>query len=514
MNIKNIIHRYKTAILRICSFLLIGTSGFAAKPLWLFTPQTATEITILKGSTAQVVYTVQNQSLQAKTLFIKPIAGISQSTPCVLPAKGSCTLTLNIIGSSLSGDVIGGPILCQQGNDLQCYQPGSGNALRIHLTEPPPIPQFTITPSASANGVISPATPQVVNIGSNLTFNATPNAGFGVVQWLLDGNVVQSGGTSYQLSNIQANHTVQVVFGQAVLSPLTQNLLLSLNSSLPGAPASDPPLVGNARVIRIVNTGSLPATNINIAPGTFPSGTSITADTCTGVTLNPGANCDVTITPGANASLDAGNNACTTVASTSPIASPVTVTSDSATSVNVNVLVLGYGCLYQGGLVFSIDDTTPTTGSVAGKIAALADEQESPGDFLFQWSTVHNVTGATSITDGLTNTLALTTPAGQYPAAQACSNQAGNWYLPSICELGGRYVGSGSDAGCGTSNPNLYNTLSQAGYSSFDTVVGYASSTEQNITDAWDQFFGGSGSQNYYDKFANARVRCIRLITN
>ena len=100
MNIKNIIHRYKTAILRICSFLLIGTSGFAAKPLWLFTPQTATEITILKGSTAQVVYTVQNQSLQAKTLFIKPIAGISQSTPCVLPAKGSCTLTLNIIGSS------------------------------------------------------------------------------------------------------------------------------------------------------------------------------------------------------------------------------------------------------------------------------------------------------------------------------------------------------------------------------------------------------------------------------
>ncbi|WP_058533989.1 InlB B-repeat-containing protein [Legionella saoudiensis] len=514
MNIKKTILKYKNALLAMLLFGLIGTHAYASKPLWIFTPNTATEITVVKGNSAQVVYTVQNQSLQAKSLIIKPITGINQSAPCKLPAKGSCTLTLNIIGSGLTGDVIGGPILCQEGNDLQCYQPSSNHALRVHLAEQPPIPQFTITPSASPNGVISPAAPQVVNIGSNLTFTATPAAGFAVVQWLLDGNVVQTGGTSYQLSNIQANHTIAVIFGKAILSPLTQNLLLSINSSLPGAPVSDPALVGNARIIRIQNTGSLPASNLSISSGTLPNGTSITAETCTGTTLNPGATCDITLTPGANASLDAGNNACTTVGSTAPIPTTITVGADNASSININVLVLGYGCLYQGGLIFSIDDITPNTGSIAGKIAALADEEQSPGVSTFPWSTVHGVTGATSFTDGLSNTMNLITPPGQYPAAQACSNQAGNWYLPSICELGGRYVGSGSDPGCGTTNANLYNTLSQQGYSVFDTVIGYASSTEQSANEAWYQFFPAVGSQNYYDKFSNAHVRCIRLITN
>ncbi|CAM2771382.1 hypothetical protein LEAN103870_02215 [Legionella anisa] len=182
----------------------------AAKPLWTFVPQTLTDITVAKGASAQVIYTVHNQSSRPKTLVMKPIAGVSQGTPCQLPGKGVCTLILNVNGSGLQGNVVGGPVLCQQGNDLQCYQPNSANILRIHLAQQPPVQQFTVTPSAGANGAISPAIPQVVNAGSSLTFRATPNAGFGVNQWLLDGNVVQNGGTSYQLNNIQANHTVQV----------------------------------------------------------------------------------------------------------------------------------------------------------------------------------------------------------------------------------------------------------------------------------------------------------------
>ena len=55
---------------------------------------------------------------------------------------------------------------------------------------------FTITPSAGANGTISPSTAQTVNYGSSLTFTATPNTGYVVNSWLLDGTVAQTGGTT------------------------------------------------------------------------------------------------------------------------------------------------------------------------------------------------------------------------------------------------------------------------------------------------------------------------------
>jgi hypothetical protein len=38
------------------------------------------------------------------------------------------------------------------------------------------------------------------------------------------------------------------------------------------------------------------------------------------------------------------------------------------------VLVLTYGCQYQGGFVYSVDDTTPDTASVGGKVASLVDQ--------------------------------------------------------------------------------------------------------------------------------------------
>ncbi|MCC5793026.1 MAG: DUF1566 domain-containing protein [Legionellaceae bacterium] len=500
-------HFFRNIILTAFFSCLMLTSVQAAKPLWTFVPQTATDITVAKGDSAQVIYTVQNQSSRAKTLVMKPIVGVSQGTACQLPAKGSCALTLNVNGAALQGDVMGGPVLCQQGNDLQCYQPSSANILRIRLTQPPPVQQFTVTPSAGANGSISPATAQVVNAGSSLTFTATPNTGFGVNQWLLDGNVVQNGGTSFQLNNIQANHTVEVTFNQTTLSPLTQNLALSINS-----PVADPALAGNARIIRIENTGSIPANNVQMSTSGFPSGTSITNNTCTG-TLNAGATCDITITPGGTASPDNGANACTAAPGTEPEPTIVTVSADNAPSTNVNVLVLGYGCIYQGGFLFSVDDATPNTQSIGGKVAALTDEP-SP---LYQWSTIFDDTTADSITDGLSNTNALASPAGQYPAAQACLNKSDQgftgWFMPAICELG-RFVGVGLDAGCGTTNPNLYTTLHTNSLGGF-AGGGYWSSTEFSgnpTVNAWSQNFL-SGGQGGVDKSFDLRVVCVRAFT-
>jgi len=72
--------------------------------------------------------------------------------------------------------------------------------------------QFTVTGSAGANGTIAPNGAITVNGGSNQLFTATANPGYMVDTWYLDGNSVQSGGGTYTLVNITANHTVLVTF--------------------------------------------------------------------------------------------------------------------------------------------------------------------------------------------------------------------------------------------------------------------------------------------------------------
>ncbi|MBA2657446.1 MAG: DUF1566 domain-containing protein [Tatlockia sp.] len=290
--------------------------------------------------------------------------------------------------------------------------------------------------------------------------------------------------------------------GLATLSALTQNLALSIR-----APGADPALLGIARIIRITNTGSSQANNLRVNATGLPAGTAITSNTCIG-TLNAGGTCDITITPGSIASSDAGSNPCTTPPGTLPLPAIVTVSADNAPSTNINVLILGYGCIYQNGFLFAVDDATAITSSIGGKIAALANE---PGTYL--WATVGNDTAADSIIDGFANTNALATPMGQYPAAQACLTK--NWYLPAICELG-RYVGLGVDPGCGATNPNLYTTLHNNNLGGFANA-NYWSSTESNFLpsfSAWSQLFtSGVMINNSSKTFAPLAVRCIRTLT-
>jgi hypothetical protein len=79
------------------------------------------------------------------------------------------------------------------------------------------IKTFTITASAGTNGSVAP-TSVAVNYGSSQDFNAAPSTGYEVDKWTVDGNDVQTGGTTYTLSNITANHTVAVTFSQITLS--------------------------------------------------------------------------------------------------------------------------------------------------------------------------------------------------------------------------------------------------------------------------------------------------------
>ncbi|QIN33540.1 InlB B-repeat-containing protein [Legionella longbeachae] len=213
--------KWQGIILRffLCAAVLIMNSiSQAGTPMWTFTPNPAfpPNVSLTQSGYAYVQYTVTNQSKKTKTLIMNSIPGVTQMTtpgncsnPFTLAYQQSCALTLFVEARHLVGNIKGGPAVCDQGSSLQCYQPG--NPLDITVRNA----RFVITPSAGANGIISPAKPQIAVANSNLLFTATPNSGYQVYQWYVDGNPAQWGGLNFSLNTITANHTIEVTFNQA-----------------------------------------------------------------------------------------------------------------------------------------------------------------------------------------------------------------------------------------------------------------------------------------------------------
>jgi ABC-type transporter MlaC component len=73
------------------------------------------------------------------------------------------------------------------------------------------IDTYTITASAGANGSIDPAGSVVVNEGDNVTFTITPATGYHVLDVLVDSATVGPV-TSYEFTNVTANHTIEASF--------------------------------------------------------------------------------------------------------------------------------------------------------------------------------------------------------------------------------------------------------------------------------------------------------------
>jgi len=86
------------------------------------------------------------------------------------------------------------------------------------------LPTYTITPAAGNNGAIDPDTAQQVTAGDNLTFTATPDAGYTVDTWQVDGQPVQTGGITFTLTAISADHQVTVTF-KALTFTITPSVL-------------------------------------------------------------------------------------------------------------------------------------------------------------------------------------------------------------------------------------------------------------------------------------------------
>lgn len=75
------------------------------------------------------------------------------------------------------------------------------------------INQYVVSVGTLSNGSLSPSSPQTVTSGGSVTFTATPGSNFYMInQWLVDGVVMQTGGSSYSLANVTSDHTVTVTF--------------------------------------------------------------------------------------------------------------------------------------------------------------------------------------------------------------------------------------------------------------------------------------------------------------
>ncbi|WP_288253548.1 hypothetical protein [uncultured Hydrogenophaga sp.] len=196
-------------------------------------------------------------------------------------------------------------------------------------------------------------------------------------------------------------------------------------------------VAGQARSITVTNTGGAAALNLNVVTSALPAGTSLNASTC-GDTLATGASCALTITPGATPTATPGDPA--------PAAAVLEIAGDNTPILRVNMAVLAYGSVHQGGYVFAIDDGTPYTGSIGGKVAALHDLPDQVSWSLSQLgvaSGLHeNATAPChAATDGACNTaLIVATDGARAPAASLCdlSTDGGfsDWYLPAACEQG------------------------------------------------------------------------------
>lgn len=157
---------------------------------------------------------------------------------------------------------------------------------------------------------------------------------------------------------------------------------LTLNSFASGAP----------RVITITNTGDAPATGLSVNTPTWPTGTT-SSSTCSNV-LPAGGSCTITITPGAVATSGAGNSPCTS--GVVPIPGIISVTASNAVqSSNTNVVVLGYGCIYQGGFVYAMTETADPSLSVGGNVVSTTDQAGGANGFTANGGIVWSSNGLT-----------------------------------------------------------------------------------------------------------------------
>lgn len=181
------------------------------------TASTAFPSEIAASDSATAIYTVTNIGTITwtgiSTQLAAPSAFSISSTTCgetsPLAVGDSCTVSLTVQAPS-DATTLSGTL---QERALPSID-GVKVDFSVHVNAP-----LTVTPSAGSNGVISPSTVQTINYGSDVAFTATPDAGYSISQWTVDGSVVPSyTGTTYTFNDVTTNHSISVSFATSQLT--------------------------------------------------------------------------------------------------------------------------------------------------------------------------------------------------------------------------------------------------------------------------------------------------------
>lgn len=104
--------------------------------------------------------------------------------------------------------------LNQEACNLYFYQAPATNPVIAPFSFLVELDMYDLTASSSEGGSVSPAGVSVLSGGSQ-TFTATPDAGYEVDKWYMDSMEIQKGGTTYTISDVQADHRIYVTFRNA-----------------------------------------------------------------------------------------------------------------------------------------------------------------------------------------------------------------------------------------------------------------------------------------------------------
>jgi hypothetical protein len=145
------------------------------------------------------------------TYVITPAAGlngsITPSTPQTVNYGGSITFTIAADANYHITDV--GVDGASQG--VISKYTFNGVMANHTITAAFAIDTRVITPTAGANGSITPGTPQTVNYGDSITFTITADTGYHIGDVRVDG-VSQGTIGTYTFNNVIANHTITAAF--------------------------------------------------------------------------------------------------------------------------------------------------------------------------------------------------------------------------------------------------------------------------------------------------------------
>jgi len=442
---------------------------------------TATTLTVAKGTTATVQYTVTNNSKKSHTIKLKAIAGVTQITsgagicadPAVLAGNTSCTLSLRISGDDLTGDINGGPVTCQNGSTLQCYQPSAANVLRI--TKPAAsalLPQATLTVDASPTSLPNGTTANLSTMGGSGSGAVTYAVASGGSNCSISGSTLT--GTGVGTCTINATKAADATYSAITSSDITITVTSLVNLS--SINTTSGPVCGGTGVI-LSGTGLTGTTSVTFGGVAATSVTVVNATTVTAVTPAVAAGTvDVVITAAAGSGTLSGG---------------FTYDANAA------------GQSASGGVIACLN------GGMNNLIAATADN--STGKV---WGTFSFTTNATSTTDGSGNTTTTIGAESGANAAETCGSYEVDSQGNTPCEVGNTcyndwFLPAGNN---GTSSGQL-NCLftNRVTIGGFDTG-GYWSSTEDDNMRGWQQNFT-SGLETASLKNSTQRIRCVRAFT-